>query len=38
MDVVFKHTNDFWFNEIKTYHSPLAGIRDAIGQRLEYAH
>ncbi len=38
MDVVFKHTNDFWFNEIKTCHSSQAGIRDAIGQRLEYAH
>ena len=38
MDVVFMHTNGFWFNEIKTYHSSLAGIRDAIGQLLEYAH
>ena len=38
MDVVFKHTNDFWFNEITTCHSSQAGIRDAIGQRLECVH
>ena len=38
IDVVVKHGNGYWFYEIKTYHSPRACIRDAIGQLLEYSH
>lgn len=38
VDVVVEHPNEFWFYEIKTYHSPRACIRDAVGQLLEYSH
>ncbi len=38
IDVVLKHTKGMWFYEIKTFHSPRACIRDAIGQLLEYSH
>ena len=30
--------DQFWFYEIKTYLSPRACIREAIGQLLEYSH
>jgi len=38
VDVVLKQADGYWFYEIKTYHSPRACIRDAIGQLLEYSH
>ncbi len=38
IDVVVKHAKGFWFYEIKTYYSPRACIRDALGQLLEYSH
>lgn len=38
IDVVLKHAKGMWFYEIKTFHSPRACIRDAIGQLLEYSH
>ncbi len=38
IDVVLKHSSGLWFYEIKTFHSPRACIRDAIGQLLEYSH
>ena len=38
IDVVLKHVTGMWFYEIKTFHSPRACIRDAIGQLLEYSH
>jgi hypothetical protein len=38
IDVVLKHASGLWFYEIKTFHSPRACIRDAIGQLLEYSH
>lgn len=38
VDVVVKHSNEYWFYEIKTFHSPRACIRDALGQLLEYSH
>lgn len=38
IDVVVKHAKGLWFYEIKTFHSPRACIRDAIGQLLEYSH
>ena len=38
IDVVVKHSKGLWFYEIKTFHSPRACIRDAIGQLLEYSH
>jgi hypothetical protein len=38
VDVVLKQVDKYWFYEIKTYHSPRACIRDAIGQLLEYSH
>ena len=38
VDVVLKQSGEYWFYEIKTYHSPRACIRDALGQLLEYSH
>lgn len=38
VDVVVRHPKEYWFYEIKTYHSPRACIRDAVGQLLEYSH
>jgi len=38
VDVVVQHSDSFWFYEIKTYHSPRACIREAIGQLLEYSY
>lgn len=38
LDVVVKQSDEYWFYEIKTYHSPRACIRDAVGQLLEYSH
>lgn len=38
VDVVLKQGDSYGFYEIKTYHSPRACIRDAIGQLLEYSH
>jgi hypothetical protein len=38
IDVVLRHTSGLWFYEIKTFNSPRACVRDAIGQLLEYSH
>ena len=38
IDVVVRQGDQFWFYEIKTYLSPRACIREAIGQLLEYSH
>ncbi len=38
VSVVLKSTDKCSFYEIKTCHSPVACIRDAIGQLLEYSH
>lgn len=38
IDVVVRQSTGYWFYEIKTFHSPRACIRDAIGQLLEYSH
>lgn len=38
VDIVVKQTDEYWFYEIKTYHSPRACIREALGQLLEYSH
>lgn len=38
IDVVVKQLAEYWFYEIKTYHSARACIRDALGQLLEYSH
>jgi hypothetical protein len=37
IDVVVQRPEGYWFYEIKTYHSPRACIREAVGQLLEYA-
>jgi hypothetical protein len=37
IDLVVRQEEKYWFYEIKTYHSPRACIREAIGQLLEYA-
>jgi hypothetical protein len=37
IDLVVRQGEEFWFYEIKTYHSPRVCIREAIGQLLEYA-
>lgn len=37
IDMVVKHASTFWFYEVKTYHSPRACIREALGQLLEYS-
>lgn len=37
IDLVVRQGEEYWFYEIKTYHSPRACIREAIGQLLEYA-
>jgi hypothetical protein len=37
IDVVVRRSNDYWFYEIKTSHSPRACIREALAQLLEYA-
>ena len=37
VDLVVRRPNGYWFYEIKTYVSPRACIREAIGQLLEYA-
>lgn len=38
VDVVVRHSDSFWFYEIKTAHSPRACVREAIGQLLEYSY
>ena len=38
VDIVVRHSDLFWFYEIKTAHSPRACIREAIGQLLEYSY
>lgn len=38
IDVVLKKGLSFWFYEIKTFGSPKACIREALGQLLEYAY
>ncbi len=37
IDVAVRHQGEFWFYEIKTYHSPRACLREAVCQLLEYA-
>jgi hypothetical protein len=37
VDVAVQQTEGFWFYEIKTFQSPRACVREAIGQLLEYA-
>jgi hypothetical protein len=37
IDVVLQQPDGYWFYEIKTFHSPRACIREAVGQLLEYA-
>lgn len=37
IDLVVRQGEKYWFYEIKTYSSPRACIREAIGQLLEYA-
>jgi hypothetical protein len=37
IDLVVRRPNDYWFFEIKTFESPRACIREALGQLLEYA-
>ena len=37
IDLVVRQSEGYWFYEIKTYQSPRACIREAIGQLLEYA-
>lgn len=37
IDMAVKHAGTFWFYEVKTYHSPRACIREALGQLLEYS-
>jgi len=37
IDVVVRRPNGYWFYEIKTFQSPRACIREAIGQLLEYS-
>ena len=38
VDVVLRHSDSYWFYEIKTAHSPRACIREAIGQLLDYSY
>ena len=38
VDLIVKHSNEYWFYEIKTAHTAKACIRQAIGQLLEYSY
>jgi len=37
VDLAVRQNDEYWFYEIKTYQSPRACIREAIGQLLEYS-
>ena len=37
IDLVVRRPDGYWFYELKTYQSPRACIREAIGQLLEYS-
>ena len=37
IDLVVRQTNGYWFYDIKTFPSPRACMREAVGQLLEYA-
>ncbi len=37
IDMAIKHASNYWFYEVKTFHSPRACIREALGQLLEYS-
>lgn len=37
VDLVVRRPQEYWFYEIKTYQSPSACIREAVGQLLEYS-